>query len=272
MKGEIIYKLQLYYKDEYIRLFQGDCLEVMDKIIEKGIKFDMILTDPPYGTTACKWDSIIPFEDMWSRINNLTKENGTMVFTASQPFTSELIHSNLKLFREHLVWVKHKPSNFACGKYMHLKYHEDIVIFCNGKPIYNPQMQERKSERVKQMQQGKSKNWRSQCREEDEVAFQTNYEPREWTVYDADKKLPSTIIEIPAVNSNGKEKVNHPTQKPTALFEYLIKTYTNENDLILDFTCGSGTTLLASRNLKRKCIGIELEEKYCEIEKNRLTV
>jgi site-specific DNA-methyltransferase (adenine-specific) len=153
---------------------------------------------------------------------------------------------------------------------MHLKYHEDIVVFAKNKPTYNPQMQERKSERVKQMQQGNSKNWRSKYKEENEVAFQTNYEPREWTVYDADKKYPSTILQIPAVNSNGKEKVNHPTQKPVALFEYLIKTYTQPGEIVLDNCAGSGTAAIASLNTGRFFIGIEKEPKYVEIARKRV--
>lgn len=258
--------MKLYYKDEYIRLFQGDCLEVMDKLIEKGIKFDMILTDPPYGTTACKWDSIIPFEDMWSRINILTKENSAIVLTASQPFTSELIHSNLKMFKYEWIWEKHKPSNFALAKKMPMKYHENILVFYKKQPIYNPQMIKRESNRIKQ---GQEVGYIGQSVNHGELNSLKTVS-RSFDKYDADLKLPSTILKINAVQSNSKEKVEHPTQKPLALMEYLINTYTNENELILDFTCGSGSTLKASKNLHRKCIGIELEEKYCEIAKNRL--
>ena len=166
--------------------------------------------------------------------------------------------------------MKHKPSNFACGKYMHLKYHEDIIIFAKNKPTYNPQMQERKSERIKQMQKGKSKNWRSKYKQDNEVAFQTDYEPREWSIYDADKKYPSTIIEIPAVGSNSKEKLSHPTQKPVALFEYLIKTYTNEGDLVLDNCMGSFTTAVACINTNRNYIGFEMDKGYYDLGQKRL--
>jgi len=240
----------------------------MKNIDDKSI--DMILCDLPYGTTRCKWDVIIPFDELWKQYNRLIKHNGVIVLTACQPFTSELIHSNINCFRESLIWVKHKPSNFACGKYMHLKYHEDIIIFAKNKPTYNPQMQERKSERVKQMQNGKSKNWRSKHKQENEVAFQTDYDPREWNIYDADKKYPSTVIEIPAVSSNSKEKLPHPTQKPVALFEYLVKTYTNENDIVLDNCIGSGTTAIACINTNRNYIGIEKEEKYFNIANERV--
>ena len=113
--------MKLIYKDEWVRLIQGDCLEVMDQMIEKKIKVDAIITDPPYGTTACKWDSVIPFDDMWSRLNTLTKENGVMIFTASQPYTSELIHSNLKLFKYELIWIKSKASDFINANYRPMK-------------------------------------------------------------------------------------------------------------------------------------------------------
>ena len=129
--------MQLYYKDEYIRLFQGDCLEVMDRLIEKGIKFDAIITDPPYGTTACKWDAIIPFDDMWERLNRLITHNGTIILNASQPFTSELIHSNLDLFRYCWVWKSNRAANFAQAPYMPLKNVEDIVVFSNARIAQN---------------------------------------------------------------------------------------------------------------------------------------
>jgi len=246
--------MKLYYKDEYIRLFQGDCLEVMDKIIEKGIKFDMILTDPPYGTTACKWDSIIPFEDMWDKLNKLIKDNTAIVFNSSQPFTSQLINSNLKLFKYCLVWEKERPSNPALAKNQFMKWHEDICIFGKNKTKFNPQMEIRKEKNKRNNKLGITHN----------SDVYGNFKLQQGNGM-ADFKYPSSVLKF------NVQRGLHPTQKPIALCEYLINTYTNENDLILDFTCGSGTTLLAARNLKRKCIGIELEEKYCEIAKNRLT-
>jgi len=255
---------------EINKIYNQNCIGENGMCVIPDKSIDMILCDLPYGTTKCKWDVIIPFNILWQQYERIIKPNGSIVLTASQPFTSELIHSNLKLFREHLVWVKHKPSNFACGKYMHLKYHEDIIVFAKNKPTYNPQMQERKSERVKQMQKGNSKNWRSKYKEENEVAFQTNYEPREWTVYDADLKYPSTIIQIPAVNSNGKEKVNHPTQKPIELFEYLIKTYTQEGEIVLDNCIGSGTTAIACINTNRNYIGFENDNTYYNLSLERV--
>jgi site-specific DNA-methyltransferase (adenine-specific) len=251
-----------------INLIHGDCLEEMKKIPDGSI--DLVLTDPPYGTTACKWDSIIPLEPMWEQLKRIIKPNGAIVMTATEPFTSVLCVSNLKGLREKLVWVKHKPSNFACAKYMHLKYHEDVVVFANKKPTYNAQMQPRNSKRVSQAQQGGSRKWNTTRNDGNEVSMQTQYESKSWKDYDANLRYPSTVIEIPAVVSNSNEKANHPTQKPVALMEYLIKTYTNEGETVLDFTMGSGTTGVACSNLNRKFIGIELDVGYFDIAKGRI--
>ena len=252
----------------YAQVFLGDCLELYKNIEPKSI--DLILTDLPYGTTACKWDTIIPFDKLWEMVNYLLKPNGAFITTTKQPFTSKLVCSNIDMLKESLVWIKHKPTNFANGKYMHLNYTEDIMVFANGKITYNPQRQQRKSERVKQAQNGNSKNWRSKPKKENEVAFSTDYEPREWSVYDADTKLPMNYIELPSVVSNSNEKCNHPTQKPIALFEYLLKTYSNENMTIFDPCMGSGTTGVACKNLNRNFIGIEKDENYFKIAEQRI--
>jgi site-specific DNA-methyltransferase (adenine-specific) len=244
--------MKLYYKDEYIRLFQGDCLEVMDRLIEKGIKFDAIITDPPYGTTKCKWDAIIPFDDMWGRLNQLKKDkNIPIILFSSQPFTSELIHSNLKSFKYCWIWNKKQTGNPFLAKKQPLKIHEDICVFDSNR--YYPIMTKGKLRK-----KGGAKNGR--------MLFKENA-TEEPTIFN-DDYYPTSILEMNNC-SNRKDKL-HPTQKPVDLCEYLINTYTNENELILDFTCGSGTTLLAAKKLKRRCIGIELEEKYCEIAKQRL--
>ena len=253
-----------------MNLMLGDCLERMKERPDGSV--DMILADPPYGTTACKWDTVIPFDDMWEQLKRIIKPNGAIVLFGAEPFTSILVLSNVSSFREKLVWVKHRPSNFACGKYMHMKYSEDVVVFVKGKPTYNPQMQERKSDRVAQMQKGKSKQWYTVRNDGEGVSMQTQYEPKEWQVYDSKLKFPSNVVEIPAVASNSKEKVSHPTQKPVALMEYLIKTYTNEGETVLDFCMGSGTTGLAAKNLNRNFIGIEKDAGYFEIAKQRLCV
>ncbi len=247
--------MKLYYKDEYIRLFQGDCLEVMDRLIEKEVKFDAIITDPPYGTTACKWDAIIPFDDMWERLNKLIKENGAIVLFGSQPFTSELIHSNLEMYRYNWIWDKHIARGMHQAKYQPMRLHEDICIFSKQYPFnYYP---------IK-IPRDKPITVKNYIKNSDGTTGKYKDNTKSYTYTD---KNPVSIITGCWEANKGKL---HPTQKPVSLMEYLINTYTNENELILDFTCGSGTTLLASRNLKRKCIGIELEEKYCEIAKNRL--
>jgi len=144
---------------EINKVYNEDCIGENGMCLINDKSVDLILCDLPYGTTKCKWDIIIPFDKLWEQYERIIKDNGVIVLTSTQPFTSELIHSNIKLFREELIWVKHKPSNFACGKSMHLKYHEEIIVFSKNKPKYNPQMQPRTSDRVKQMQQGKSKKW-----------------------------------------------------------------------------------------------------------------
>lgn len=241
--------MQLYYKDEYIRLFQGDCLEVMDKIIEKGIKFDAIITDPPYGTTQCKWDSIIPFDKMWSRLDKLKNDRTPVILFGSEPFSSKLRVSNLKEYKYDWIWNKNRFVNQCAAKKQVLKIHEIISLFYKKQCTYNPQGIIKINKITRQGSIG-SDIIGNQQRVNEYIQEYTNY--------------PRSIIEFKS------DMGLHPTQKPVALLEYLINTYTNENELILDFTCGSGTTLIASRNLKRKCIGIELEEKYCEIAKNRL--
>ena len=257
MKGDIIHKLQLYYKDEYIRLFQGDCLEVMDKLIEKNIKMDMVLADLPYGTTQNKWDSIIPLDKLWERYEKIIKDNGCIALFSQTPFDKVLGASNLKLLKYEWVWQKNKATGFLNSKKMPLKSHENILIFYKNLPIYNPQGLIKKSvPTINKGDRGKK----------EEGAGGSNYGVATKDSIQEYKNYPKDILTFGVVM-----KPVHPTEKPVDLCEYMINTYTNEGNLILDNTCGSGTTLLAARNLKRKCIGIELEEKYCEIAKNRLT-
>jgi site-specific DNA-methyltransferase (adenine-specific) len=248
--------MKLYYKDEYVRLFQGDCLEVMDKLIDKNMKVDMILADLPYGITQNKWDSVIPLDKLWDKYNGILKENGIIALTASQPFTSNLVMSNVKMFKHEWIWIKNRGSNFANTVREPMKEHESVLIFSKGKWTYNKQMQERTGGGLSRTQynvkfESQSENYRE-------------FEGRK------ENKLPE--LRVPSSWQKFNCEVGlHPTQKPVGLMEYLINTYTNEGEIVLDNTCGSGTTLLAARNLKRKCIGIELEEKYCEVAKNRLT-
>jgi site-specific DNA-methyltransferase (adenine-specific) len=246
-----------------IDLRQGDCLEIM-KLLPDGC-IDAIITDPPYGTTACKWDSVIPFEPMWAELKRIIKPSGAIVLFGSQPFTSALIMSNAKMFKYEWIWEKAVGSNFATVKYQPMKEHENVLIFGNGKINYYPQMQERKGTckgKVPNYTNTKSKS----------VGLKTevyNSLPsnRDGKVYDV-LRNPSSVQFFNNRISN--DRGNHPTQKPVALLEYLIKTYTKENETVLDFTMGSGTTGVACKNLNRNFIGIELDETYFNIAKERI--
>jgi site-specific DNA-methyltransferase (adenine-specific) len=241
-----------YPKDFINKVINGDCLEVMPLIPAKSI--DMILCDLPYGTTACKWDTIIPFEPLWEQYKRIIKDNGAIVLTASQPFTSALVMSNIKMFKYEWVWGKGRGTGFQIVKYKPLVSHENILVFGKGTIKYNPQMREREKPRV-----SKNKGTTRQ------MLVSNGKE------YQAEKALTEKypITELQFSNNNQKDKL-HPTQKPVALFEYLIKTYTNEGDTVLDNCAGSGTTGVACKNLNRNYILIEKEPKYIEIIKNRL--
>ena len=241
-----------------IELMQGDCLEKMKDIPDKSI--DMILCDLPYGKTACKWDTIIPFEPLWEQYKRIIKDNGAIVLTASQPFTSALVMSNPKMFKVAIVWNKKKAGNFVQGNIQPLKIHEDVLIFYSKQPTYNPQ--KTLLDKPQKVRNG-AKN-RQDRKEAGGFGGTVIYSDK----FEADKKLPTTIVEIS--KDNYGKNVFHPTQKPVALFEYLIKTYTNEGDLVLDNVAGSGTTGVACQNLNRDFILIEKEPEYVEIIKQRL--
>ena len=241
-----------------IELMQGDCLEVMKDIEDKSV--DMILADLPYGTTACKWDTIIPFEPLWEQYKRIIKDNGAIVLTASQPFTSALVMSNPKMFKVAIVWNKKKAGNFVQGNIQPLKIHEDVLIFYSKQPTYNPQ--KTLLDKPQKVRNG-AKN-RQDRKEAGGFGGTVIYSDK----FEADKKLPTTIVEIS--KDNYGKNVFHPTQKPVALFEYLIKTYTNEGDLVLDNCMGSGTTGVACKNLNRNFIGIELDPDYFKIAEKRI--
>ena len=237
-----------------IDLYKGDCLEVMDRLIDDGVKVDAIITDPPYGTTACKWDSVIPFDAMWERLNKLIKPNGAIVLFGSEPFSSALRMSNIKNYKYDWKWEKSKATLFTLCKKRPLKSDEDITIFYREQPTYNPQMSK-----------GKPYKGRNNIKNHKELKG-------EWDIKQGSRsdnsgeRYPRTNINI----ANENKKGQHPTQKPVALMEYLIKTYTNENELVLDFTMGSGTTGVACKNLNRNFIGIELDSNYFEIADSRI--
>jgi site-specific DNA-methyltransferase (adenine-specific) len=231
-----------------MKLMRGDCLELMKEIPAGSV--DMILTDPPYGTTACKWDSVIPFEPMWEQLNRVIKPNGAIVLFGSEPFSSALRMSNIKNYKYDWVWDKKKGGNPFLSKIQPIKITENILIF-NSK-IYYPIM----TDRDKPKKRGKNKG---NVSETTNNAFTEN---KEYT-----QKYPKNIIEISNASQVGKV---HPTQKPVALMEYLIKTYTNEGETVLDFTMGSGSTGVACVNTNRDFIGIELDEGYFTIAEKRI--
>ena len=236
-----------------MNLLLGDCLERM-KEIESG-SVEMILADPPYGTTACKWDSVIDLPLMWEQLKRIIKPNGAIVMTASQPFTSVLINSNLSGLCYLWVWNKRKAGNIFLANVQPMKTHEDVCVFSfSGKmPNFYPIKTLR--DKVK-----KSKNYGTGKA----MGGTGKKEPTEYTYT---HKNPISIIDVSNANQKGKV---HPTQKPVELMEYLIKTYTNEGETVLDFASGSGTTGVACVNTGRKFIGIEMDECYFKIAKNRI--
>ena len=240
-----------------IQLFKGDCLEVMKSIPDKSI--DAIITDPPYGTTACKWDSVIPFDLMWEQLNRIIKSNGAIVLFGSEPFSSALRISNIKNYKYDWIWEKNRGSNFALVKYQPMKEHEIVSVFSKKTHNYYPIKEKRKGkglERIKgNYNIGKASNI-------------TGIQQTICNTQGQEFRQPSSIQKF---NTTEKGIVRfHPTQKPVALIEYLIKTYTNENETVLDFTMGSGTTGVACKNLNRKFIGIEMDDTYFNIAENRI--
>ena len=238
-------------------LMLGDCLERMKEIPDGSV--DMVLADPPYGTTRCKWDSIIPLEPMWEQLKRIIKPNGAIVLTAAQPFTSILGVSNVRHLKYSWQWVKSRPTGHLNAKKMPLKNLEDILVFYAKQPTYNPQGIER-CDVMRHNRKGHSLIGKST----DPISVVTGgieFKPYKQTL----TNYPRQLIEI---SSEGGTV--HPTQKPVALMEYLIKTYTNEGDTVLDFTMGSGTTGVAAKNINRHFIGIELDEGYFEIAKKRI--
>ena len=234
-----------------IQLFNGDCLEVMDKLIADGIKVDAVITDPPYGTTACKWDNVIPFDKMWERLKKIRKDNAAIVLFSKEPFSSGLRLSNKNEYRYDWIWIKNRGTNFLNCKKMPLFGYENVCVFYRNLPFYAPQMRTGKPYKAKQ---GKQTG-----------VFGTNNNKTIYTV-NCGERYPLNILNFKSQNGQNV----HPTQKPVELLEYLIKTYTNEGDTVLDFTMGSGTTGVACKKLNRNFIGIELDKKYFDIAEKRI--
>lgn len=236
-------------KDVWLML--GDCLERMKEIPDGSV--DMILTDPPYGTTQCKWDSIIPLGPMWEQLKRIIKPSGAIVMTASQPFTSVIIGSNINMFKLEWIWEKSKATGHALCKKRPLKAHESVIVFCDGVEPYNPQMTE-------------GKPYKSKLGKQESAEFSTGSKRND---NETGLRYPRSVQYFKTSESE-RNGYKHPTQKPVALMEYLIKTYTNEGETVLDFTMGSGTTGVACKNLNRKFIGIEMDEGYYNIAKSRI--
>ena len=237
------------------QLILGDCLEEMPKLADAS--FDAIICDLPYGTTALKWDTVIPFAPMWAQLKRLAKLSAAIVLFGSQPFTSALVASNFDMFKYGWVWRKSKGAGFLTAKLMPIKIHEDISVFSNGKTSngntnnmnYYPQGL-KPVHRIRKNYNAGTVGYRP-CRDGDYTQTQEGY--------------PTTVLEFP----NDGDAL-HPTQKPVALLEYLVRTYTNEGDTVLDFTMGSGTTGVACKKLNRNFVGIEKDPAYFEIAKRRI--
>jgi len=230
-------------------LHLGDCLDVMQGIPDGSV--DMVMCDPPYGTTACKWDSVIPFAPMWAQLKRIVKPNGAIVLMASQPFTSALVMSNVAMFKYCWVWDKKAAGNHGLAKYQPMKVHEDVVVFSQNTHLYLPIMTKGKSRKKGGYGLGNSI-----------ATGMKEISPRLCNDY-----YPKSILEITNAGRSGKV---HPTQKPVALMEYLIRTYTNPGETVLDFTMGSGTTGVAAANTGRRFIGIERDPDYFAIAQARI--
>lgn len=249
----------IWHSNDYsVVLYCGDCLEKMNGILDCSV--ELVLTDPPYGTTVCKWDSIIPFKPMWEQLKRIIKPNAVIAITASQPFSSALVMSNPEMFKHEWVWIKNRGSNFANTVREPMKEHEVVLVFSRGKWTYNRQMQERAELGSARAKYAVEHN--NQCRE-----GTRQFEGR------APHKIDS--LRVPSSHqkfniASGREKTKHPTQKPVNLMEYLIKTYTNEGEMVLDFAMGSGTAGVACANTNRRFVGIEIDETYFNISVERI--
>jgi len=237
-----------------VKLILGDCLSVMKTMPDKSV--DAIITDIPYGITACSWDEVIPFESMWEQVKRIDK--GVFITTASQPFTSKLVMSNLNWFREEVIWEKERPSNIFNTHREHGKTHENIIVFSGGGFVYNPQKYKNGKERTRE----KMQRYVGNSLKHHDGKSVTSYRG-DW---DGSVSLPRSVVYF--IRDIGAD--NHPTQKPVALYEYLVRTYTNKGDTVLDITMGSGTTGVACVQNGRNFIGVEISEQYFEIAKKRI--
>ncbi len=246
-----------------IDLHQGDCLEVMDKLIEEGVIVDAIICDLPYGTTQCSWDSIIPLDEMWVRLNKLIKTNGAIVLFGAEPFSSALRMSNIKNYKYDWIWHKPTATGHLNSKKQPMRAYENISIFYKKQPIYNPI---KTTGHIRKVSSATSKA-KSVIKAKGRIKVYSDECENSMVDYDSTDRYPRNVITFSTDKQISKL---HPTQKPVALMEYLIKTYTNENETVLDFTMGSGTTGVACKNTDRNFTGIELDETYFQIAKDRI--
>lgn len=250
-------EMKPYYDEDGITIYCGDCREVLPHLAASSV--DATIADPPYGTTACAWDSVIPFDDMWRELKRLNKPNAATVLFGAQPFSSALVMSNPEMFRYEWIWEKNRTGKFAQAPYRPLEVDERILVFSHGtctknsriRMRYNPQGT-KSAHIIHNDRKGRSEHRPNRKDRGLYVQSITNY--------------PRTVLRIAS-----EFETQHPTQKPEELMCYLIATYTNPGDLVLDFTMGSGTTLRAAKDLGRRAIGIEIDEGYCEIAARRLS-
>ena len=239
-----------------VELYQGDCLEVMQQLIDRGVKVNAIITDPPYGTTKCKWDTVIPFDKMWECLKKLRKDDTPILLFGNEPFSSFLRASNISEYKYDWYWQKERATNIFQLKKRPAKVIENISVFYKSSPNYTPQMTIYEgTKRTNKVKDGKLGN----------LIDSGNKKPKEYE--DKGVRYPLQVLQFKRdiLTSN-----LHPTQKPLALMEYLVKTYTNEGETVLDFTMGSGSTGVACKNLNRNFIGIELDENYFKIAERRI--
>lgn len=245
---------------ECCSLFNGDCLEIMKSIEDKSI--DCVIADLPYGCTSMNWDSVIPLEDLWCQLKRISKKDTAIILFGSGLFTIDLINSNREWFKYNIIWKKNVPTGMSSAKFRPMKYYETISVFCETKTKYNPILKQR----VGVTETNNSYNYEHYCGNNNHFINLKKIKKR----YDPNFVQPSDILEFNVV-PNRKGKL-HPTQKPVELLEYLVKTYSNKNDIILDPTMGSGSTGVAALSMNRRFIGIEKDEKYFLIAKNRLQI
>ena len=258
-------KDKIYYQDESVAIYCSDNRQVLPLFPDKS--FDLVLTDPPYGTTNCEWDIDIELPELWKILLRIVESDCALIFTGSQPFTTDLINSNRAIFRYEWIWEKSMPSNFALANKQPMKYHENILVFYSQQPTYNKIMLERSDVGKERLRNNGSVLSGTKQSNHISTNICNNGERR---FYDPNLVNPKSVLHFGSEpNCNGTKL--HPTQKPIELFEYLIQVYSNPTTIILDPFLGSGTTAVAAKILGRKCIGIEISEKYCEIAAKRLS-